>query len=337
VGRYQAVLLDWRGVVALDPEPSWWVRRALASLGRHIDPEVVDAAVAGIAAAGSLPEILEAERHEDCSPELNRSVSMLRFEKAGLDAELAEALYQLDFEPESHPLYPDVPDVLAAIQALEVKIALVSDIHFDLRADLAKHGVTDLFDAYVLSFEHGFQKPDPRMFQLALDAVGVDALMVGDRVSHDGGAVSVGITTLILPGSTSWCPAGSTSCFAFSSRSTRMAHVLATTPDVAGSVRTSPGSADLSSDLGQTSQVRCARPRGDSDLRNEQSCVDGTSVTPFCAGRRFIHGIPRAIESLVDVRHRVSRSGGGEHLDVLRDGSAAETNVVSAKRSQVPS
>jgi hypothetical protein len=40
VGRYQAVLLDWRGVVALDPEPSWWVMRALASLGRHIDPEV---------------------------------------------------------------------------------------------------------------------------------------------------------------------------------------------------------------------------------------------------------------------------------------------------------
>jgi len=202
VGRYQAVLLDWRGVVALDPEPSWWVRRALASLGRQIDVEVVDAAVAGITAAGSLPEILEAERHEDCSAELNRSVSMLRFEKAGLDAELAEALYQLDFEPESHPLYPDIPDVLAAIQALGVKIALVSDIHFDLRADLTKHGVADLFDAYVLSFEHAAQKPDPRMFQLALDAVSVeasDALMVGDRVSHDGGAVSVGVTTLILP------------------------------------------------------------------------------------------------------------------------------------------
>ena len=39
---------------------------------------------------------------------LNRSVSMLRFEKAGLDTELAEALYRLDFEPESYPLYPDV-------------------------------------------------------------------------------------------------------------------------------------------------------------------------------------------------------------------------------------
>jgi FMN phosphatase YigB (HAD superfamily) len=53
------------------------------------------------------------------------------------------------------------------LRTLGVKIALVSDIHFDLRADLANRGVADLFDAYVLSFEHGFQKPDPRMFRLA--------------------------------------------------------------------------------------------------------------------------------------------------------------------------
>jgi len=40
------------------------------------------------------------------------------------------------------------------------------------------------------------------MFTLALDAVGVqpdEALMVGDRASHDGGAAAVGIATLILP------------------------------------------------------------------------------------------------------------------------------------------
>ena len=40
------------------------------------------------------------------------------------------------------------------------------------------------------------------MFTLALDALGVtpqDALMVGDRASHDGGAADVGIATLILP------------------------------------------------------------------------------------------------------------------------------------------
>lgn len=200
--RYRAVLFDWRGIIVHDPEPAWWVGRALQSLGRPVEPDIVEAAVSGLNAADRLPEIVEAARTEDCSPELNRAAMMLRFERAGLDDELAEALHRLDFDPACHPLYPDVPTVLADIRALGAKIALVSDIHFDLRADLAAHGVGHLVDAYVLSFEHGFQKPDPRMFSTALDALGVragDALMVGDRVSHDGGAAALGIDTLILP------------------------------------------------------------------------------------------------------------------------------------------
>lgn len=202
MGRYRAVLFDWRGIIVHDPELDWWVGRALESLGRPVEPDVVEAAVSGLNAAEQLPGIVEAARTEDCSPELNRAAMMLRFERAGLDDELAEALYRLDFDPACHPLYPDVPEVLAAIRALGMRIALVSDIHFDLRADLAAHGVGHLVDAYVLSFEHGFQKPDPRMFSTALDALGVragEALMVGDRVTHDGGAAALGIDTLIIP------------------------------------------------------------------------------------------------------------------------------------------
>ena len=202
MARYRAVLFDWRGTLVHFPEPGWWVGRALEVIGRPVEPGAVEAAVSGLNAAAQLPEVLEAERFEDCSPELNRSAMMLRFERAGLDRELADALYHLDFEPASHPLYPDVPDVLVAIRAIDVRIALVSDIHFDLRADLADHGIGNLFDAYVLSFEHGFQKPDSRMFTRALDAVGVEpgeALMVGDRASHDGGAASVGIATFLFP------------------------------------------------------------------------------------------------------------------------------------------
>ncbi len=57
-------------------------------------------------------------------------------------------------------------------------------------------------DVYSLSFELGAQKPDPAVFTRTLDALGVraeDALMVGDRSRPDGGAVEVGITTLLLP------------------------------------------------------------------------------------------------------------------------------------------
>jgi HAD superfamily hydrolase (TIGR01509 family) len=211
VARYRAVLFDWRGTLAWDPPLDWWIRRALESVGRAADPETVEVAAAGLTEAGELAEVLESELRADRSAELNRSSMMLWFDRGGLDAELAEALYLLDFDPASHPLYPDVPEVLAAIRALGVKIALVSDIHFDLRVDLAEHGVGHLIDTYVLSFEHGIQKPDPRMFAIALDALDVeagDALMVGDRASHDGGAASIGIPTLILPAQHTMQPRG---------------------------------------------------------------------------------------------------------------------------------
>jgi FMN phosphatase YigB (HAD superfamily) len=87
------------------------------------------------------------------------------------------------------------------IKASGVGIAIVSD-HFDLRPEFAQLGFDRFVDHFVLSFEHGLQKPDPRMFTLALDLQGVHAsetLMVGDRPVRDSGAVDVGISTLLLP------------------------------------------------------------------------------------------------------------------------------------------
>lgn len=60
---------------------------------------------------------------------------------------------------------------------------------------LAREGVTDLAGAYALSFEVGVIKPDPRLFQAALDGLGAeasDALMVGDSEEADGGARALG-------------------------------------------------------------------------------------------------------------------------------------------------
>ena len=73
--------------------------------------------------AAEAPEFVEAERHIDSSPELHHQISMQIFERAGLDEELAEALYRVEWDPTSRPLYPDVPDVLAAVRAMGVKMA----------------------------------------------------------------------------------------------------------------------------------------------------------------------------------------------------------------------
>ena len=211
MSRYGALLLDWRGTLVLIPEATWLVERALGAVGRPVERDEVEEVVVNLRTAAEAPEFVEAERHIDSSPELHLPISMQMFERAGLDEELAEALYRVEWDPGSRPLYPDVPGVLAAVRALGVKMALVSNIHFDIRASCVEQGIDEFADAYVLSFEHGFQKPDPRMFQMALDALGVEAgeaLMVGDWAPVDGGAVSIGIPTLILPRPTELMPIG---------------------------------------------------------------------------------------------------------------------------------
>jgi HAD superfamily hydrolase (TIGR01549 family) len=155
----------------------------------------------GIGAA-QLGDVVEAMRDEDTSAGRHRAANMLWFRRAGLDTELAEALYAVDADPDNRPLYTDAAATLAALHRFGTKVAVVSDIHLDLRTMLARQGVGDFVDEFVLSFELGCQKPDARMFLTALDVLDVDAartLMVGDRCSHDGGAAAVGIATLILP------------------------------------------------------------------------------------------------------------------------------------------
>jgi HAD superfamily hydrolase (TIGR01509 family) len=200
--RFDAVLFDWRGTLALDAPHEWWIREALERCGRVADDESISRTVSALRREerdfAASPEALTV----DCSATSHRLATLRTFRRAGLDDDVADALYELDLEPSSHPLFPDVLDALAALRDRGIRIVVVSDIHFDLRPDLAFHGAGDLVDGYVLSFEHGVQKPDPRIFELALDAGGVaaaDALMVGDRASRDGAAAALGIATLVYP------------------------------------------------------------------------------------------------------------------------------------------
>ena len=198
----QGVLFDWRGTLVYDPPDEWWVSSAIKRAGRAFDNGEVAELCDALRRAAARPEVVEGERTCDCSAAQHREWSLSWFAAAGLDDELAEALYALDFEAESHPFFPDVEPVLRELHARDVKVAVVSDIHVDLRPEFVAAGIDPHVDAYVLSFEHGVQKPGPEIYELALRAIGVDAsdaLMVGDRASHDGVAVKYGITTLLLP------------------------------------------------------------------------------------------------------------------------------------------
>jgi len=69
-----------------------------------------------------------------------------------------------------------------------------------LRRDLEAFGVAERVDVAVFSTDVGVRKPDRRIFEAALDALGVDpidAVFVGDRLVDDvQGAAEVGMATV---------------------------------------------------------------------------------------------------------------------------------------------
>ncbi|MGY5099787.1 HAD-IA family hydrolase, partial [Streptomyces sp. 900105245] len=108
---------------------------------------------------------------------------------------LHDALYERHMSPAAWSPYPDAGTVLRTLRERGVGVGVVSNIGWDLRPVFREHGLDPYVDAYVLSYEHGVQKPDPRLFSVACEALGADprqVVMVGDSRAADGGAAALG-------------------------------------------------------------------------------------------------------------------------------------------------
>jgi len=100
-------------------------------------------------------------------------------------------------------LDPEAVPVLRALTADKV-VALVSNFDHPphIHSVVNDLGLKEFFDPMVISGEVGFQKPDPRIFQHALERTGLlpaDVLYVGDSVEHDvEGALAAGIRPVLI-------------------------------------------------------------------------------------------------------------------------------------------
>jgi HAD superfamily hydrolase (TIGR01549 family) len=118
----------------------------------------------------------------------------------GVDRALANALY--DVMLDTWHAYDDTIPTLRALRQMGVRTCLLSNAGVPIRTVLDRDGITPWHDAVVLSYEVGFVKPDVRIFEAALAALGMTAsevLMVGDNANDDGGGTHLGLRTLILP------------------------------------------------------------------------------------------------------------------------------------------
>ncbi|GIK54829.1 MAG: HAD family phosphatase [Chloroflexi bacterium] len=78
--------------------------------------------------------------------------------------------------------------------------ALISNAFDDLRDVLTtQFAIADAFDVIVISAEEGIMKPDPRLYQIALERLGCrpeEALFIDDFAHNIAGAQTVGLHTI---------------------------------------------------------------------------------------------------------------------------------------------
>lgn len=105
---------------------------------------------------------------------------------------------------------PEARSVLEGLAARGLRLAVVSNSNGSVEAILREVGLLGYLDAVVDSAVVGVEKPDPRIFQYAAEALGVEpdhAVHIGDLYSVDVlGARAAGCHAVLLDPAGAWPP-----------------------------------------------------------------------------------------------------------------------------------
>jgi putative hydrolase of the HAD superfamily len=196
----RAVLLDALGtLVDLEP-PAPMLQAQLAARGVLVTEEEARAALRKEIAyyRAHHDEAADAERLRDLRDRCTKVLREALPPAARTAPDLGEALLaSLRFDP-----YVEVPDVLRALRERGARLMVVSNWDVSLHEVLSETGLADLVDGAISSAEAGAAKPDPAIFALALEHLGVaaaDAIHVGDTVAADvEGARRAGVRPVLV-------------------------------------------------------------------------------------------------------------------------------------------
>ena len=202
VMRFRTVLFDAGGVLV---SPNW--ERASEALARHgvrVTPGVL---------ASAEPYV---KRQLDIAPTVRATSDAQRgylffdliLKRAGIeasaatDAALAELKAFNDTEGTWDVVASDAVDTLARLRAAGCRIAVVSNTNGTLRRMFRRVGLGPFLDVVVDSTEEGIEKPDPRLFDIALERTGGTrdaAIHCGDLYHVDVvGARAAGLPAVLL-------------------------------------------------------------------------------------------------------------------------------------------
>lgn len=125
--------------------------------------------------------------------------------KLGIEDEavpIARRVYAEFGRADRWALYGDVAPTFVRLRERGLRVGIISNWDSRLLGLLEGLGITDLLDVVISSADVGLHKPDPRIFALACERIGVapgQAAHVGDHHYADYlGATSIGMTGVLI-------------------------------------------------------------------------------------------------------------------------------------------
>lgn len=188
----RAVFLDALGTL-VELEPPWISIRDMVP-AEVSDERLIEALKAEMA---YYKEHAHEGRDEVSLAELRERCARIVSERLGMDVGVDELVAAIRFSP-----YPDAVPALSGLRDRGLSLVAVSNWDCSLPRVLDGCGLGELLDGTITSAEAGSRKPDPKIFEQALELAGCDAsdaLHVGDTAEEDVvGARAVGIRSLLI-------------------------------------------------------------------------------------------------------------------------------------------
>lgn len=223
MSQIRVVLFDVNGTLLGYEDPLGFEKRfaqACADLGHPVSVDQVRQAFSSLQRAWATRQIHDLRRASSDEQYRQTMVAVYRFllEELGIPGdrqEKAEALYERFIVREGFmPLFSDVQHTLQQLRQQGIRLGILSNFPTHLEQVLQQHGIDSYFDFLVVSSLVGLEKPDPAIFELAIEKAGVpkeEILYVGDQMDDDiRGAQAVGLKAILIDRHDRWshcsCP-----------------------------------------------------------------------------------------------------------------------------------
>lgn len=113
-----------------------------------------------------------------------------------------DEVYETFRDSQGWVLFPETLEVLQELKNRGLKLGVISNFDNRIYNVMESLHIRHFFDVVVLSSETGYSKPDPEIFEAAIDAIGFpasDILLVGDSVDDDVKAgIRAGLTSILI-------------------------------------------------------------------------------------------------------------------------------------------